>query len=130
MNTVSRHRARRFGRRSTNVGGKLAQIGSRLIDGTARKMADDFFCRFAALVDASNEPPQTPPEPAPAPAQPTPSKPAEEPVSSAASEPAVVSPTQPSVDATAAATSPAALSRSLWVAIAILVLAACYFALG
>lgn len=32
------------------VGGKLAQIGSRLIDGTARKMAEDFFSRFAALV--------------------------------------------------------------------------------
>ena len=32
------------------VGGKLAQIGSRLIDGTARKMAEDFFGRFAALV--------------------------------------------------------------------------------
>jgi len=32
------------------VGGKLAQIGSRLIDGTARKMADDFFGRFAAAV--------------------------------------------------------------------------------
>src|ERR1700761_7136353 len=27
------------------VGGKLAQIGSRLIDGTARKMAEDFFSR-------------------------------------------------------------------------------------
>ncbi len=25
------------------VGGKLAQVGNRLIDGTARKMADDFF---------------------------------------------------------------------------------------
>jgi carbon monoxide dehydrogenase subunit G len=33
-----------------NVGGKLAQIGSRLIDGTARKMADDFFGRFSELV--------------------------------------------------------------------------------
>lgn len=32
------------------VGGKLAQIGSRLIDGTARKMADDFFNRFVAAV--------------------------------------------------------------------------------
>ncbi|HYG87713.1 MAG TPA: carbon monoxide dehydrogenase subunit G [Azospirillum sp.] len=32
------------------VGGKLAQIGSRLVDGTARKMADDFFTRFSALV--------------------------------------------------------------------------------
>jgi carbon monoxide dehydrogenase subunit G len=30
------------------VGGKLAQIGSRLIDGVAAKLADDFFERFAA----------------------------------------------------------------------------------
>src|SRR6187402_507742 len=30
------------------IGGKLAQIGSRLIDGAAAKMADDFFERFAA----------------------------------------------------------------------------------
>jgi len=35
-----------------HVGGKLAQIGSRLIDATARKMAGDFFARFAAIVDA------------------------------------------------------------------------------
>lgn len=34
------------------VGGKLAQIGSRLIDGVARKMADDFFGRFSAAVAA------------------------------------------------------------------------------
>ncbi|EWY38067.1 carbon monoxide dehydrogenase subunit G [Skermanella stibiiresistens SB22] len=32
------------------VGGKLAQIGSRLIDGTARKMADDFFAKFSEVV--------------------------------------------------------------------------------
>ncbi len=32
------------------VGGKLAQIGSRLIEGTSRKMADDFFTRFAEIV--------------------------------------------------------------------------------
>lgn len=30
-----------------NVGGKLAQVGSRLIDGAARKMADDFFETFS-----------------------------------------------------------------------------------
>jgi len=29
-----------------NVGGKLAQVGSRLIDGVAKKMADDFFVAF------------------------------------------------------------------------------------
>lgn len=28
------------------VGGKLAQIGSRLVGGTARKIANDFFSRF------------------------------------------------------------------------------------
>lgn len=37
-----------------SVGGKLAQIGSRLVDATARKMADDFFACFAALL--SSEP--------------------------------------------------------------------------
>ena len=33
-----------------HVGGKLAQIGSRLIDATSRKMAEDFFGRFVAAV--------------------------------------------------------------------------------
>jgi carbon monoxide dehydrogenase subunit G len=33
-----------------HVGGKLAQIGSRLIDATSRKMAEDFFGRFAQVV--------------------------------------------------------------------------------
>ncbi len=32
------------------IGGKLAQIGARLVDGSARKMAEDFFARFAQLV--------------------------------------------------------------------------------
>lgn len=31
-----------------NVGGKLAQIGSRLVDGAARKIADEFFAAFSA----------------------------------------------------------------------------------
>ena len=35
---------------SAAVGGKLAQIGSRLIDATARKMADQFFSKFAEEV--------------------------------------------------------------------------------
>jgi carbon monoxide dehydrogenase subunit G len=33
-----------------SVGGKLAQIGSRLVDATAKKMAGDFFSKFAELV--------------------------------------------------------------------------------
>ncbi|GIX14761.1 MAG: carbon monoxide dehydrogenase [Paracoccaceae bacterium] len=33
------------------IGGKLAQLGSRIIDGFARKMADEFFDRFKAAVE-------------------------------------------------------------------------------
>jgi uncharacterized protein len=36
------------------VGGKLAQIGSRLIDGAAAKVADDFFARFVEHVRSSS----------------------------------------------------------------------------
>ncbi|HKO09744.1 MAG TPA: carbon monoxide dehydrogenase subunit G [Alphaproteobacteria bacterium] len=39
-----------------NVGGKLAQIGSRLIDGAAKKLADDFFGNFAATVGGAPAP--------------------------------------------------------------------------
>lgn len=35
---------------SAQVGGKLAQIGSRLVDGAARKLAGEFFRRFTAQV--------------------------------------------------------------------------------
>lgn len=61
---------------NAQVGGKLAQIGSRLVDAAARKMADDFFSRFgtivaeqaAAAVPAGEIPaprPAVPPPPAP-----------------------------------------------------------------
>jgi carbon monoxide dehydrogenase subunit G len=32
------------------VGGKIAQLGQRLIDGAAKSMAEDFFARFEALM--------------------------------------------------------------------------------
>ncbi|MFM0025258.1 carbon monoxide dehydrogenase subunit G [Paraburkholderia madseniana] len=35
---------------TAQVGGKLAQIGSRLVDGAARKLAGEFFKRFGAQV--------------------------------------------------------------------------------
>jgi carbon monoxide dehydrogenase subunit G len=38
------------------VGGKLAQLGSRLIDGFARKMADQFFERFQEQVEGPAAP--------------------------------------------------------------------------
>ena len=34
------------------IGGKLAQLGQRLINGAAKKMADEFFQKFAAAVAA------------------------------------------------------------------------------
>ncbi len=39
-----------------SVGGKIAQLGSRIIDSFARKLADEFFARFQAAVE--------PPDPA------------------------------------------------------------------
>ena len=99
-----------------NVGGKLAQIGSRLIDGTARKMADDFFSRFAAIVGAPAETaPAAPAEEAPAPAA-APS-PAPEP-------PPVI---ERSIAPNAAPASSASPSYWIWGAVAILILAAIYF---
>jgi len=35
---------------NANVGGKVAQLGSRLMDGVAKKMSDYFFGRFSDLV--------------------------------------------------------------------------------
>ena len=37
------------------VGGKLAQLGARLIDGTAKKMADDFFGNLTDILGGSLE---------------------------------------------------------------------------
>jgi carbon monoxide dehydrogenase subunit G len=55
-----------------HVGGKLAQIGSRLIDATARKMAQDFFSRFSQVVGgvpAAGEGAAAPPAAAAAPSR-------------------------------------------------------------
>ena len=54
------------------VGGKLAQLGARLIEGSVRKMSEDFFVRFAAQLEAPAVAPEampaTPPDTVPAPA--------------------------------------------------------------
>jgi carbon monoxide dehydrogenase subunit G len=34
-----------------NVGGKIAQLGSRIIDSFAKKLADEFFARFQSAVE-------------------------------------------------------------------------------
>ena len=54
------------------VGGKIAQVGQRLVDGVARSMAEDFFKRFddemqrrhpGAYVEVGTAPPAVPVEP-------------------------------------------------------------------
>jgi carbon monoxide dehydrogenase subunit G len=83
-----------------SVGGKLAQIGTRLVDATARKLADEFFGKFAAVVGA-------PAEPAAAPA--------------AAAASTVATPeTAPAT--TAPATSRPALSQKIWIPLLIVVI--------
>jgi hypothetical protein len=48
--TVLRYKAH------AQVGGKLAQIGARLIDATAKQLADEFFGNFARTVEAGGPP--------------------------------------------------------------------------
>jgi carbon monoxide dehydrogenase subunit G len=65
---------------TASVGGKLAQIGSRLIEGTSKQMADQFFGRFADVVGAGVAPAEAAPPAAAAPAPaaaPTPAAPAQ-----------------------------------------------------
>lgn len=76
------------------VGGKLAQIGSRLVDGVAAKMTDDFFARFVASL-------------APRPAQ--------DAGATSAAAAAVDDPTAPRALAEAAATPVAPPGGSLWI---------------
>ena len=96
-----------------NVGGKLAQIGSRLIDATARKMAEDFFAKFAAVVGAG--------APAPAPEAAATAPEAARPVTAQEAGP------PPSRPASPPTPSSGRISPAIWVAIlAIVVLILLY----
>jgi hypothetical protein len=105
-----------------HVGGKLAQIGSRLIDATSRKMAEDFFSRFVAIlggapveaapVAAPVPAPEAAPAPAPAPAPIAPPSPS--PAAAVAPQPA------PAPRPTPQAAPPAPSKRAspvVWVAV-------------
>src|SRR5262245_8931504 len=46
------------------VGGRLAQLGQRLIDGAAKSLADEFFARFAAVMTEKRAHSAPPPAPA------------------------------------------------------------------
>ena len=80
-----------------SVGGKLGQVGGRMIDAAAKQMADQFFAAFNAIVAAPAEA-----APAPAAAEPAPMAPA------ATAAPAVAAPA--SSPSTAAAPAPAPAS--------------------
>ncbi len=45
------------------IGGKIAQLGGRMIDGAAKKLADEFFGNFSSIVGAPANDAPAPPEP-------------------------------------------------------------------
>lgn len=95
------------------VGGKLAQIGSRLIDSTAKKMANEFFGKFAELVGGGSTAAETPaaaPADAPAPAAAPAAEPAPAPTPAATPEPAPAA-----APAAAPAPSGGGISPVVWV---------------
>jgi carbon monoxide dehydrogenase subunit G len=77
-----------------NVGGKLAQIGSRLIDATARQMAEQFFAKFAATVVAGAQPAAAPASPVAEPAAATELAPAMTPAATVTAAPKPTAPPQ------------------------------------
>jgi len=120
---------------NANVGGKLAQIGSRLIDATARKMAEEFFGRFAELVAANAaaapaaEAVAGEPAASPGPAEPaTPEQPQSRPAEPPRPEPQPVEPPAATRPAPTPAPTPArpTISPSVWIigliALAVLIL--------
>jgi carbon monoxide dehydrogenase subunit G len=82
----------------STVGGKLAQIGQRLIDGVAKSLAEEFFSRFEAELVKRNAP--APAESAPAP------EPAAEPTDQAGSAAITPAPASPLPAPTAATGTP------------------------
>lgn len=88
------------------IGGKLAQIGSRLVEGSAKKLADEFFAAFAAQAAAT----------APTPAAPA----AEQPVSQPAGGQPVSQPAPTIASATSSGLSPVLWITGLVVIVAVI----------
>ncbi|MEJ1995720.1 MAG: carbon monoxide dehydrogenase subunit G [Limibacillus sp.] len=104
------------------VGGKLAQIGSRLVDGTARKLSEEFFDNFSAIVGgggaaapASEEPQAEAAEPTPAEEPAAQETASEEPVAPA---PAAAAPAEPQPEASSGSATPdrKGLPAIVWIA--------------
>lgn len=117
---------------NANVGGKLAQLGGRLIDSTAKKMADDFFRRFGEIVESEGAgAPAVPPAPsieerpeaeAVKPPEPTPEPPAAEPApEERPAETPAYRPTRPA-EPEREEVRPAGLSPVTWIAGLILII--------
>lgn len=114
------------------VGGKLAQLGSRLVDSTAKRYAADFFTKFSEIVgggEAASEPEvAAAPEPASAPVAPV--APAAAPAAAMpAAEPAVATPPRPAAPPPSDA-EPAQSKMWLWIGLAAVVVAIAIFAMG
>lgn len=92
---------------NAQVGGKLAQLGARLIDSTAKKLADEFFKSLASRISepAAAESIAAVPTPASAPVSPV----------SASASPAT---TAPLPSRTAAVAAPSANPAKLWIILA------------
>jgi hypothetical protein len=50
-------------RAKANVGGRIAQVGARVVDSAGAKLADDFFARFAQAVRPTPQPAEAAPPP-------------------------------------------------------------------
>lgn len=113
------------------VGGKLAQLGSRLIDGTAKKMADDFFGGFAASVAATAKPAEAaapaaeapPAEAAPAPAAAEAASPTEAAPGAAPAPSPAPSPAEAATQAVQEVKEKRGMSPMAWIAILIAIVA-------
>lgn len=104
-----------------SVGGKLGQVGGRMIDAAAKQMADQFFAAFNGIVAAPADTAEAVAEPAPAATAATPAEPPAAipaapaiPATSAASPAAAAAPAfTPTVATRPAAPAPAATPESL-----------------
>lgn len=66
----------------SDISGTVASVGARLMEGTARKLTEQFWARFAASIGEAGPPPETAPltpDPSAPPASPPPAAPAAEP---------------------------------------------------
>ncbi|MBV8537145.1 MAG: carbon monoxide dehydrogenase subunit G [Alphaproteobacteria bacterium] len=92
---------------AAQVGGKMAQLGARLIDSTTKKLADEFFGKFAQVVS-----------PAAA------STPSPEEVPEAASGAAVTPGKAPAASPSAAAPESGRIKPTVWIPVLVIVIAA------